>query len=295
MSTTEKPKQKEKPKTIWLKLDQIKVPDVRVRASWDNEMLAMFKASIGSQGIVETIVVVQDREDYWLVDGAHRLEEAQLQNIPKVLCVVWPGTMKDAHMKNLMLNRLHGKTKASEMAMVVGELTQKFKASIEDIEKETGLKRDYIEKMMVVSSVHPEVMEALDSEKISVGMAYEIGRVKDWEVQRRLLIQVKTYEKLTVKDMHDIVDETLRILSAPKTEGQPTPFAVAPPITIKCGFCDQDRLPKEVRGFNICQGCFAISYEAVRMHMAEQAERNKPAQTPTQPSNAQPAAGGTPP
>jgi ParB family chromosome partitioning protein len=292
---TESVKRKEKPRTIWLKPDQVKVPDVRVRASWDNEMLAMFKASIAAEGIQQTILVVQDQEDYWLVDGAHRLEEAQLQNIPKVLCVIWPGTMKDAHMKNLMLNRLHGKTKASEMAMVVGELTQKFKATMEEIEEKTGLKRDYIEKMMVVSRVHPEVMAALDSERISVGMAYEIGRVPDPEVQERLLIQVKTYEKLTVKDMHDIVDETLRIMNSPKAKDQPTLFAVPSPITIKCHFCEQDRLPKEMRGFNICQGCFAISYDAVRRQLAAQAAQTPSAQIPPQPSNAQAEEKGSPP
>ena len=274
---TEKTPAPVKPTTLWLRPDQIKVPDVRVRASWDNEMLSMFKDSIKAMGIREVIIVIQEGQVYWLVDGAHRKEEAELQHIAKVLCVVMPGTLKDVHLQNLALNRLRGKTKASEMAMVVGELADHFNTSIEEIEKKTGLKRDYIEKMLVVSRVDPEVLEALDSERISVGMAYEIGQVPDKDAQVRLLIQAKTYEKLTVKDMHDIVQETIRIMNLPKGQAQAPPPGTIPPATVKCHFCEIDRELKQVRGFNVCQACFAIAYQAVRAAMAAQPAQQEPA------------------
>ena len=265
----------EKPRVLFLKLEQIKVPDVRVRASWDNEMLAMFKDSIKAMGIIEPIVVIKEGQEYWLVDGAHRLEEAQLQNVAKVQAVTMPGTMQDVHLQNLALNRLRGKTKASEMAMVVKELSDRFDVDLDTIAKRTGLKRDYVEKMLVVSRVHPEVLAALDAERIPVGMAFEIGRVPDLAVQERLLIQAKTYEKLTVLDMRDIVDETIRIMNAGVGSNPTPPLATIPESTIKCHFCEKDREMKQIRGFNVCQHCFAIGYAAVQATLREQAEREE--------------------
>jgi ParB-like chromosome segregation protein Spo0J len=93
-----------------------------------------------------------------------------------------------------MLNRFHGKTKTSQIAQVVEELIDKFKTPIEEIEKRTGLKRDYIEKMLVVSRIHPEVLEALDEERIGVCHAYQLGRITDKDVQLRLFISCKQYD-----------------------------------------------------------------------------------------------------
>jgi hypothetical protein len=70
--------------------------------------------------------------------------------------------MKHIFLWNLQLNQLRGKTKASEMAMVIHELQEKHGTTIEEIEKRTGLKRDYIEKMLMVSRIYPEIMDALD-------------------------------------------------------------------------------------------------------------------------------------
>jgi ParB/RepB/Spo0J family partition protein len=263
-----KEKGKERPRLISVKPAEIKIPDVRVTSSWDPELLAMFRDSIKAMGIVEPIVAVEEKGELWLVDGLHRLEEAQKQNLSKVQAVALPGTLRDVYVKNLMLNRLRGKTKVSEMVLVVKHLENEFQMDMDTIAKETGLKRDYVEKMMVIGRVRPEVLADLDAERIHVGHAYEIGRVEDQDVQLRLLLQCKQYD-LTVSDLRDIVDSTLQILAERKASPQspPGPMPI-PPATIKCHFCDLERPVREVRGFNLCQTCFAIGYETVQQRKA---------------------------
>jgi ParB-like chromosome segregation protein Spo0J len=265
-----KEKVKDRPRMMSVKPSQIKIPDVRVTSSWDPELLGMFRDSIKAMGIVEPIVAVEEKGELWLVDGLHRLQEAQLQNLPRVQVVAIPGSLRDVYLKNLMLNRLRGKTKTSEMVMVIKKLEQEFKMDMDTIARATGLKRDYVEKMLVIGRVRPEVLADLDAERIHVGHAYEIGRVEDPDVQLRLLLQVKQYD-LTVSDLRDVVDSTLKILNerkaSPDSATVPMPI---PPATIKCHFCDLERPVREVRGFNLCQTCFAIGYEAVRAAKAAQ-------------------------
>jgi len=252
-----------KPRLAWVKTSEIKIPDVRVTSVWEPEMLVMFKASIKAMGIVDKPIIIQEKEDLWLADGLHRLQEAQLNSEPRIQVVIFPGTLKDVYLKNLALNRLHGKTKISEMVRVVKKLEEDFKMDMEAIANQTGLKRDYVEKMMILGRVTDEVLRDLDAERIGVGHAAELARVEDKDVQERLLKQCKQYD-LTVKDLKDIVDQTLQILDERKDKppGTAGPMPL-PPSMVKCAFCDLDREVHKVKGFNVCQWCFSIALDAI--------------------------------
>jgi ParB-like chromosome segregation protein Spo0J len=249
---------------MWVKPDKIKVPDVRVTSSWDPELLTMFRDSIKSMGIVEPIVVVLQKEDLWLVDGLHRLQEAQLQNLPKVQVVAIPGSLQDVYLKNLMLNRMRGKTKISEMVRVIKHLETEFKMDMDTIARSTGLKRDYVEKMMVIGRVHPDVLKDMDSERIHLGHAEQLGRVDDSDTQLRLLAQIKQFD-ISVSDFKDIVEQTLQLMKERQANPSQGPSARGlPPSTIECHFCELQRPIKQVKGFNVCQNCFAIAYDAIK-------------------------------
>jgi ParB-like chromosome segregation protein Spo0J len=239
-------------------------------------MLVMFKASIKAMGIVDKPIIIQEKEDLWLADGLHRLQEAQLNSEPRIQVVIFPGTLKDVYLKNLALNRLHGKTKISEMVRVVKKLEEDFKMDMEAIANQTGLKRDYVEKMMIVGRVRDEVLRDLDAEKIGVGHAAELARIEDPDVQLRLLLQCKQYD-LTVKDLRDIVDQTLALLKEreEKSPGTTGPMPL-PPSTIKCHLCELERPIPQVKGFNVCQHCFAIAYEAIQKAKAAMAPPQQP-------------------
>jgi ParB-like chromosome segregation protein Spo0J len=252
-----------KGRLAWVKTVDVKIPDIRVTSVWEPEMLSMFKASIKAMGILDKPILIEEGIDLWLVDGLHRLQEAQLASDPRIQVVIFPGTLKDVYLKNLALNRLHGKTKVSEMVLVVRKLEQDFKMDMEQISAQTGLKRDYVEKMMILGRVSDEVLRDLDAERIGVGHAAELARVEDRDVQERLLKQCKQYD-ITVKDLHDIVDQTLKILSDRKDKppGTAGPMPL-PPSTVRCAFCDLDREVHKVKGFNVCQWCFSIALDAI--------------------------------
>ena len=77
---------------------------------------------------------------------------------------------------------------------------------------------------------------------------------------------------MKVADLKNVIDETLKILeNKVNNPAQTAAVMPLPPSTIRCHFCEETRDLKLVRGFNICQYCFAISYQAVQEVKASKA------------------------
>jgi len=193
-----------------LRTDQVRIPDVRITSSWEPDMLAMFRASVKSMGIQEPILVAWDGETYWLIDGQHRLEEAKMQNQATVEAVVVETDMKGVHLRNLVLNRLRGKTKASEMVRVIQSLRDDHGTGLEEVIEKTGLRREYLEQLLSIGEADPQVWAALDREEIGVGVAYQLSRIPEAGEPLKVLAQVKMYG-ISAKDLKGVVDEIIEL------------------------------------------------------------------------------------
>jgi len=256
----------------------LQVPDVRITSTWEPEMLKMFRDSIGTEGIQNPLIVVKENGNLWIVDGLHRRDEALLKGISTVPCIVTDGSMRKVMTKNLYMNRLRGGIKASEMIEVIKWLYEHEGMNSDAIKRETGLNRDYIEKLLATGKAVPEVLEALDKEEIGVGHAYEISRIIEKDVQLRLLAQIFQY-RLTVKDLKTVVGDTLELLqaraNAPQGPEQPPPIQIP---KIRCHACEEEYPLKKVSGVNLCVHCYGILIDEIRKRRkAEQPVSNESA------------------
>ena len=160
-----------------VKPGEIKVPELRVKARFDQEIWSQFQNSVREAGIVSPVIVCQINEDLVLVDGEHRLIEALNLGLPTVDAVVFEGDMIDVLTKNLFLDHTRGKTPVSEMVKVIGALYTEYNLDPDQIKEKTGLTRDYIEKLVRISQASPSVQQALDEGVIGVGHAFELCRL----------------------------------------------------------------------------------------------------------------------
>ena len=256
---------------------EVLVPDVRVTSKWEPELLEMFRQSMRDMGMQSPIIVVEEKGKSLLVDGLHRLEAAKLNNTPKIQAAMIPGTMKDVHLKNLVLNRLRGKTPPTQMAKVCKELQLTHNMSVGDIAQSTGLRREYVDQMFELSKAQPEVLASLDEEEIPVGVAWNIARVQDRDVQLRLLAQARMY-RLKVQDCKEIVDETLEILKRKEQAGAEQPTTPPPQVhTVKCKLCQQDYLPSELAGVVMCRRCYGLAYDYIQERIRKREHFDKEA------------------
>ena len=245
-------------------LDQVDIPEVRVTAVYDEEHLKLLKSSLAAMGTVNPIIVVATGERFQVVDGLHRLEEARERGETRIPAVVYEGDPASALEMNLVLNRVRGKTKASEMVAVIKELTEKHGRSSDDIADRTGLSRDYVEKLQAISRAHLVLTELLDREIIGVGAAYEVARLPRPAQQEELCAKYQVW-RFTVKELHEFVDQVLRAMEERPAEGVPAgPSAPAAPPKFYCEGCREEMEPKQLRSVSLCPECYGVVFREAK-------------------------------
>jgi len=267
-----------KMRLVELDPNKIQIPPVRVTSVWDPEDYEVFKASLEADGQGQAIVCVKEGETWWLADGLHRLEEAKLKGWRRVTVAFREGTIIDAKLRNLYLNRLRGKTKASEEVALIQDLRENDHLSLEEIGKRTGYPPDLIEQRLKISQADPYVLECLDNEKIGVGIAYELSRLPNQKGQIRLLAEILKMPKTPpTKWVREIVDESLKLIAEqaklPEPEGPMIPVR-----TIKCYTCEQRYEEGDIRGFNLCVTCAGLAKDYIKELMRKRKEEGTPEQ-----------------
>ncbi len=241
----------------------IKVPEERVTARMDPEKAAQFENSIKAIGIDEPINVFEVEGELWLSDGLHRLVAAINSGIERVDVLVKPGTARDVLFHNLRSGHLRGKHPVSEMRRQIERAYKEFNIGIEDIVKETGLSQDYIERLLVISKLTPMVLEALDEERIGVGIAFELTKSRSPDQQEVFLqmILANKWSLAAFKEFaaatHNIEDQRAAPQPGPAYDATPRP-----PETVGCSFCQGQFPPGQVASLIMCHGCQSIMYEA---------------------------------
>lgn len=268
-----------KMKVQYLDPKDLKVPEVRITSAFEDEIYAMFKGDIEKTGINQPLLIAKEKEEFWVIDGKNRRDQALLQGIKSVPCVILEMTLKEIQLRNLVLNRLRGKTKASEEVSVIKDLNENHGCGIDEIVNKTGMKQERVEQLLLIGGADKEVWDALDAEEIKVCHAYQLSRLVDASAQMRMLRMVLQY-RLNCTALKEGVDGALKIIAERKTENDNVP-AVAPPQipTAACSVCHNDYPVRELAAPVLCKGCYAILItsfeEGKKQYEAEQEKKRK--------------------
>jgi ParB/RepB/Spo0J family partition protein len=250
--------------------DQIKVPAVRITAVYDEEHLALLRSSLEAMGTVNPIIVVATDGVYEVVDGLHRWEEAKSRGETHIPAIVYEGGPAESLLMNLVLNRVRGKVKASEMVAVIQELWKTHAMDSEAIAAKTGLGREYIEKLQVISTASIPLKQALEEERIGVGAAYEIARLPNPLQQEQVLNQHLVYN-IPLKELRALVSNVLKEMAtiAAGAPVGPPKEPPAPPVYL-CETCHNEIDPKYLRSVMVCPDCFGQVWRLARAAGAEE-------------------------
>ena len=249
-----------------VKPSEIKVPEVRVTAQFDEELLQQFKDSIKAVGQITPPICYEIEGQLVLCDGLHRLQEAMTNGQSSVDVVVIPGDMVDVLTKNIFLDHLRGKTPVSQMVKVIKTLYQDYNLDPDKIKEKTGLARDYIEKLIRISQASPVVQDALDQGIIGVGHAFELSRLP-YAIQQDEIIAKHQVWRFAVKELHEQVDNVLREMKVMAEAGPPEvvtgPRAIA---VYHCEGCKGEIEPRYLRPVMLCPECFGEVWRLAKAH-----------------------------
>ncbi len=248
-------------------ISKIQVPDVRVTAVYDDETRELLRGTVEKLGILSPVILVQAEEGYQLVDGLHRLQEAQRLGETTLQAVVYEGDQSEALMLNLLMNRVRGKTKASEELAVVRELADKYGKSLEDIEAQTGLPRRRLEDLLLVSQGAPDVLEALEAEVITLSAAVQVCRLPTHIQQSEIMAKWRVW-RWTAADLKKQIDELLRVTD--ELRANPPKAVERKPSRYICKVCNREWPPEHLRIIQLCPECFTEAYRALQGAIAPQ-------------------------
>uniref|UniRef100_A0A6H1ZSY1 ParB-like N-terminal domain-containing protein n=1 Tax=viral metagenome TaxID=1070528 RepID=A0A6H1ZSY1_9ZZZZ len=257
---------------------RIQTPPVRITSVFEAEIKEMFKDDLKKDGINQALVVAKSGEDLWVIDGKNRLDEALLNGFSTVPCIVRELTLKEIQMRNLVLNRLRGRTKASEEVMVIKDLFEVHGATIDEVVEKTGMKRDRVEQLLAISGVDLEVWQALDDERIKVCHAFQLSRLVDRSAQLRMLRILLQYS-MTCDALREAITEALSIIAEREEVGKEEGVIGPPPVpTGECAVCHERYRIRELTSPILCRHCFAIlitAYDGASREMVLEVERKK--------------------
>jgi ParB-like chromosome segregation protein Spo0J len=262
----------------YLDADTIRVPDVRVTSIWSDEEYAEFQRTIATDGIGVPLKCVLDGETWWLIDGLHRLEEAKRLGQKKVPVAYTEGSMVDALLKNLYLNRVRGRTPASDEIKLIQHLLDKYHMSLTDISRKTGMSMELMEQRLQIARAGSYVKMALETGQIGVGVAFQLSRLPHEEGQTILLARLlQAVPPATTAEVQDIVEGSLKIIQEREQTTPRVPETI-PVKTLRCHLCGQAYEPGDLRGINVCVTCHGLSRDWIQNRLKGQAEKTSPAE-----------------
>ncbi len=249
-----------------VKIEEIRVPEVRVTARMDEETTTQFTASVQAVGIDEPPKVYEVDGVFYLSDGLHRLNAAKALGETYIEVIVRPGTMVDVIANNLMSGHLRGKHPVSEMVRSIRILYVDHHIGIEELVKKTGLTQDYVEKLIKISTLTPLILAGLDEGLIGVGQASELTRITDPVIQESVYHNLKLY-RWRGKELHDFVDDVIKIQDQPVVITSPA--VEAKPVLVKCIYCGAEGKPGEIANPNTCPACSQAMFQSIALARAE--------------------------
>jgi ParB-like chromosome segregation protein Spo0J len=245
---------------------RIRVPETRVTAQMDEDTSRQFEASVKELGIDEPIKVYDVEGELWLSDGLHRLQQAMKLNMELVEVYVKQGTIVDVLCNNLMSGHLRGKHPLSGMVKSIEELWKVHHMGPEEVAKKTGLTRDHVEDIMLISQLTPMVRAAVDDGVLNFSQAKALTRLKDPVGQETVYGQWQL-ARWPAKELNEFITTVIELKQAPPTPGPPPP--PPPPLEIRCFYCQQVRELSELHNPNTCTQCSGILLGAMAQARAE--------------------------
>jgi len=231
-------------KTAKIDPKDIKIPPIRVTSVWTEEDYKNFQANLKAAGIDQPIIVTRD--------------------------------IIEAKVRNLYLNRMRGRTRLSEEVAVINSLSVDDGLTVGQIEEKTGFKPDQIEQRLAIGRASDNVKDAVEEERIGIGVAFQLSRLPNHEGQDRLLFgMLQRIQPWTTKEVEQIVNDSLEIIRQIQ-QGQTKPDVPIPVRTLKCAICEQKYEPDELRGINVCSTCIGLSKDYIQGKLRAQTTKPTP-------------------
>lgn len=176
------------------------------RKNFDPTAIKELAASIKEYGVIQPIILKRSGDRYVIVAGERRFRASKVAGLKKIPAIVREYSENQVKEIALLENIQREDLNPIETARAMKELLTTYGWTQEVLADKLGKSRPVVANYVRLLSLQPEVLQLIESGKLSAGHARSLVVVENPEVQIRLARQAVS-KKITVRDMEKAVKE----------------------------------------------------------------------------------------
>lgn len=172
-------------------IKQIQANPDQPRKDFDQEALQELADSIKVHGVIQPLTLRRFEDGvYQIISGERRWRASQLAGLEKVPAYLRVVNDQELMEMALIENIQREDLNAFEIAVSYYRLKEEFDLIDEQLAERVGKKRSTITNYLGLLDMHPDVINALKTDAISMGHAKAIKGIKDKLLQKELLDKI---------------------------------------------------------------------------------------------------------
>ncbi len=185
-------------------LDKIYPNEVQPRKQFDEEKIKILSNSIKNYGVLQPIVVKMDENNkYMIIAGERRFRASKLANKSQIPAIIKDIDMKDIMEIALIENLQREDLNSIEEALAYKSLIENYNVTQEEISEAVGKSRPHITNTLRLLNLGQDVIEMIDSGRITAGHGKALLRIVDKDLQLQIAKKIEE-EELSVREVENI-------------------------------------------------------------------------------------------
>lgn len=209
-----------------LSIDSLKASVYQPRREFDDEGITELADSIKAHGLLEPLIVKQDREVqglYEIICGERRYRACKMAGVDRVPCLVRDVLPNDAYAIALIENIQREDLNPLELSSALEQMLNECGISQEELAKTLGKSRSTVTNLLRLNKLNSDVKTMLSSGAIDLGHAKVLlGLENDLQLKAA---EVVVRKDLTVRQTEDFVksikDKGVEVISRAKQDRDP--------------------------------------------------------------------------
>jgi ParB family chromosome partitioning protein len=242
-------------------INLVEPPARAARAEIDEHMLDELTDDVRRNGVLIPLHVRPTAQGYQVIAGHRRLLAARAAGLAFLRCLVAEVGDAEADTIKLTENLYRQELSPVEEGAFFAELFDACEHDVDRVCARVGKGRSYVEGRLLLLSGDTEVLKALASKKIVIGVAQELNRIED-ETQRHYYLGWAISEGATQKLVRFWRESAnARALAngeAPPTEAPEVPIADPDPNVYQCFICGDPEPMYDLQVVHIHRACRCI-------------------------------------
>ncbi len=200
--------QTREPQVIMVPLERIEANPEQPRKVFDDEGMEELTGSIKEYGVLQPIILKNEKEKYTIIAGERRYRAAQLAGLSKIPAIIRDMETKEASLIALVENVQREDLNFLEEARAYKKLMEDFELTQGEIAEKVNKRQSTISNKIRILSLPDKIQEQLILNRLTERHARALLKLRD-DDDRSQVMQRVISNNLNVKQTEKLIDDVM--------------------------------------------------------------------------------------